>query len=97
MVGYRLISEAKAELVAGGEFYDSEYPGLGQDFAMEVRRLCRLIVEFPSAGIELRPGVRRRILRRFPYAILYTFDNDEILVLAIAHQKRRPGYWHGRV
>lgn len=97
MAGYRLISEARDELIAGVEFYDSEYPGLGQDFAVEVRRLCRLIAESPSAGLELRPGVRRRILRRFPYSILYTSDSGAVLVIAVAHQKRRPGYWHRRV
>lgn len=97
MSGYRLISEARDELVAGVDFYDSEYSGLGQDFAVEVRRLCRLIAESPTAGIELRPGVRRRILRRFPYSILYTLENNKVLIIAVAHQTRRPGYWHYRV
>lgn len=64
---------------------------------MEVRRLCRLIADFPLVGVELRPGVRRRILRRFPYSILYTLDNDVVLVIAVAHQRRRPGYWRRRV
>ena len=94
---YRLLSEAKDELEAGVSFYDSEHPGLGYDFALEVRRLCRLIAESPTAGLELRPDVRRRILRRFPYSILYTVDKGEVLIIAIAHQSRRPGYWNRRV
>ncbi len=97
MANYRLISEAKAELIAGVSFYDSEYPGLGPEFAIEVRRLCRLFTESPAAGLEVCPGVRRRILRRFPYSILYTLDNDDVVVLAVAHQSRRPGYWNRRV
>ncbi len=56
MAEYRLSAEAKDELSAGVSFYDSEYPGLGQEFAIEVRRLCRLIAGSPVAGIELRPG-----------------------------------------
>lgn len=44
----------------------------------------------------MRPNVRRRLLRRFPYSILYTVDRDEVVILALAHQKRRPAYWHSR-
>jgi len=60
---YRLTTEARDELLAGVSFYDSEYPGLGQDFAVEVRRLCRMVAESPESGFEVRPGIRRRILR----------------------------------
>lgn len=52
---YRLASEAKDELIAGVSFYNSGYSGLGQDFAFEVRRLCRLIAEAPGAGLEGPP------------------------------------------
>jgi len=57
---YRLTAEACADLNAGVNFYDSEYPGLGQDFALEVRRLCRLIAQSPAGGLEVMPDVRRR-------------------------------------
>lgn len=97
MANYRLTTEARDELAVGVSFYDSEYPGLGQDFAVEVRRLCRLISDSPIAGYELRPGVRRRVLRRFPYSILYTLEADGVLIIAVAHQSRRPGYWNRRV
>ena len=70
MPGYRLTVEASADLVAGASFYNSEYPDLGQDFALEVRRLCRLIAKSPAAGLEVSPDVRRRLLRRFPFSIL---------------------------
>ncbi len=78
------------DLEAGVSFYDSEYPGLGYDFALEVRRLCRLIAESPGAGFEVRPEFRRRILRRFPYSILYTVDSGEVLVVAIATKSGDP-------
>jgi len=94
--GYRLIAEAQRELRTGVSFYERQYPGLGKDFVLEVRRLCRRIVETPLLGTEIRSGVRRRLVRRFPYAVLYAIENSEILVLAIAHQRRRPGYWASR-
>jgi toxin ParE2 len=93
MAGYRLIAEAQRELRSGTSFYEAEYPGLGKDFVVEIRRLCRRIVEAPRLGTEVQPGVRRRLVRRFPYAILYAVENSEIIVLAVAHQSRRPGYW----
>jgi toxin ParE2 len=96
MPSYRLLSEAKEELEAGVSFYDSELPGLGLDFALEVRQLCHRIVDSPAAGFEIRPDVRRRMLRRFPYSILYAVENGEVLVIAVVHQSRRPGYWHHR-
>ena len=96
MPGYRLIAEAQRELRSGASFYDAQHPGLGKDFVLEVRRLCRRIVENPRIGTEILPGIRRRLVRRFPYAILYAIENSEILVLAIAHQSRRPDYWSSR-
>lgn len=78
-------------------YYDSEFPELGQDLAHEARRLCSLIAESPLAGQEVRPGIRRRLLRRFPYAILYAQDSSGILVIAVSHQRRRPDFWRRRV
>ena len=97
MSAYRLLSRASDDLEAGVSYYESENPGLGYRFTLEVRRLCRLIAKSPAGGFEVRPDVRRRILRRFPYSILYTVDDGEILIVAIAHQSRRPGYWSRRV
>jgi toxin ParE2 len=96
MASYRLLSEAKAELEVGVSFYDTESPGLDLDFALELRPLCRQILESPSAGFEVRPDVRCRMLRRFPYSILYAIEEGDVSVIAVAHQSRRPGYWHQR-
>ena len=83
MAGYRLISEARDELVAG----------VSSALKLEIAG----VAEAPAAGFEVRPAVRRRIVRRFPYSILYTLEGDEVVVLAVAHQSRRPGYWTRRV
>jgi plasmid stabilization system protein ParE len=58
--------------------------------------LCDLIAEEPFVGQVVRPGIRRRLLRRFPYALLYSLDGDELLIVAVAHQSRQPGYWTTR-
>jgi plasmid stabilization system protein ParE len=96
MARYRFLPQAREELAAAVAFYEAESPGLGQDLAREARRLCSRILESPFAGVEIRPGIRRRLLRRFPYAILYGFDGSDVLVVAVAHQRRRPQYWRNR-
>jgi plasmid stabilization system protein ParE len=96
MVRYRFLPQAREELAAAVAFYDAALPGLGRDLAREARRLCGLIAGDPLAGPEVRPGIRRRLLRRFPYALLYGLDGDFIVILAVAHQRRRPGYWRER-
>ena len=71
MARYRFLPQAREELASAVAWYDAESPGLGQDLAREARRLCSRILESPLAGVEVRPGVHRRLLRRFPYALLY--------------------------
>ena len=53
------------------------------------------LVDFPSAA-PLHAGVRKRLLTNFPYALLYSLREDEIRILAVSHQRRRPFYWQGR-
>jgi plasmid stabilization system protein ParE len=97
MTVYRFLPEARDDLARAVVYYDSEFPDLGQDLAREAQRLCRLIAESPLAGQEVRLGIRRRLLRRFPYAILYSRDSSGILVVAVMHQRRRPDYWRSRI
>jgi toxin ParE1/3/4 len=54
------------------------------------------IAEAPEQGPEVEAGVRRLLLRRFPYGVLYAVEPDRILILAVMHLRRRPGYWRGR-
>ena len=70
--------------------------GLGSAFLADVQRCCASIVEHPEAGHAIRGAVRRRLLARFPYAILYTLKSDTVRVLAVMNLQRRPGYWVGR-
>jgi toxin ParE1/3/4 len=80
------------------DWYRRRGAGLGTDFKVEVERNVERnverIVANPARWPVFREGYRRVRLRRFPYAIYYHIEDlDHILVLAIAHHKRRPGYW----
>ncbi len=87
---------AEMELVEAAEYYDSQVKGLGEAFLTEVERAIKLIQQNPESFPSIFKVVRRNILRRFPYNILYSIVDDSIRILAIAHQKRRPFYWRSR-
>lgn len=87
---------AERELNDAAKYYEIECPGLGTSFLREVDRCLRLIDEHPEAGVALRGAVRRRLLRRFPYSLLYKSSEDGVRMLAIMNLKRHPNYWVGR-
>jgi plasmid stabilization system protein ParE len=88
---------AKRELNEAAEFYDSEDLGLGGSFLGAVERAIKQIQAFPeSSQVSLAP-VRTKVLSAFPFSIIYWVAHDVIVVLAVAHHRRRPGYWRGRV
>ena len=87
---------ARRELTESAQFYDVESPGLGSSFLDEVEHCTQAILEYPEAGPIVMGTVRRRLLPRFPYALLYSIKPDAIRILAVMNLKRRPMYWVGR-
>jgi toxin ParE1/3/4 len=87
---------ADRELNEAAQYYDLENPELGSSFLEEVDRCLQSIENHPEAGITLRGSVRRRLLRGFPYALLYKTKPSGIRILAVMNLKRRPTYWVGR-
>jgi plasmid stabilization system protein ParE len=87
---------AERELNDAAAYYDSEQPGLGSAFIVEVERCTRAIVEFPLAAPQVLGPIRRRLFDRFPYAILYSASDTDVRILAVMNLRRRPGYWVGR-
>ncbi|HET9856079.1 MAG TPA: type II toxin-antitoxin system RelE/ParE family toxin [Methylomirabilota bacterium] len=87
---------ADHELNEAAQYYDLENPGLGAAFLQEVDRCLESIQAQPEAGATLRGTVRRRLLRRFPYGLLYKSQPSGIRILAVMNLKRRPMYWVGR-
>ena len=97
MTATRFLEEAAEELQVAAGFYEAQAPGLGKDFVLEIQRLCERIADNPLIGSQIRPHIRRRALRRFPFYVLYTIEQDGVVVLAVAHHRRAPGYWQNRV
>jgi plasmid stabilization system protein ParE len=87
---------ATFELNEAAEYYESESAGLGQAFIAAVERCTDDIVRNPEAGLVIHGSIHRRLVRRFPYALLYRVKPTEIQILAVMNLKRRPAYWVGR-
>jgi plasmid stabilization system protein ParE len=95
---YRLVSEPQAdlEIEAAFQWYEKEQPGLGMEFLGELRATYNRIVEGPLKYQHLRSGVRRALLRRFPYAVYFAVEQSRLVVLAVLHASRDPAEWQGR-
>jgi toxin ParE1/3/4 len=89
--------EAEAELRAAILYYENQRSGLGADFQAEVEEGVRKIQQTPQAfSLHNDQGLRKFLVRRFPYSIFYLELDDSIWIAAVAHQKRKPGYWASR-
>jgi plasmid stabilization system protein ParE len=93
----RLLAEAQAEIDDAFAYLERQQPGLGHDFIAEVSHGYDQIQDFPHAWQMLRGRVRRYLLRRFSYALIYAELPEEIVVVAVPHLRRRPGYWRKRL
>jgi plasmid stabilization system protein ParE len=74
-------------------YYELEYEGLGKKFREEVKASISRVRQFPTAWPPERGEIRKYIMHTFPYKILYSIEKDHILIIAIAHQHRKPDYW----
>jgi plasmid stabilization system protein ParE len=93
----RLLESAQAELDDAIAWYASQAPGLGDAFLIETLKTLKLIEQYPKAWHPLTQQVRRCRLRRFPYSVINAQEGSDLLVLAVAHQHRKPGYWRTRM
>jgi toxin ParE2 len=88
---------AELELDEAVAFYESRRSGLGEAFAQEAKTAADLILAFPHAWQSLGKDVRRCRLNRFPYGLVYAAESETIVILAVMHLRKRPGYWRDRI
>lgn len=88
---------AELELNDAARYYELESRGLGVAFVTEVERCTEAIAQHPHAGPIALGTVRRRLVRRFPYALLYVVKPDTVRIVAVMNLRRRPAYWVRRV
>jgi len=92
----RFLAIAQRETDDAVTWYNEQLDGLGQEFLDELDRTVRRTVAFPLSCGEIEPGLRRCLMARFPYGIIYGIDGDGLVVIAVAHLHREPRYWIDR-
>ena len=97
MIPIRYHEEVEQELLNAVGYLEIQAKGLGRRLWAEIQRAERFISQFPKSAEEIRPGIRKRLLRTFRYSLIYSIEKDGLLILAVAHHSRRPGYWLNRV
>ena len=89
--------EAEREFREAIQYYTEIDPALGADFEAKIEEGVALAMAFPSLWRQMSRGVRRSLVRRFPYGIIYSYDEDIFYILAIMHLHQEPGYWEDRL
>lgn len=89
--------EAEEEFLVAIDYYENCKEGLGYDFSLEIYETIDRVISYPKAWTMLETDIHRCLVNRFPYGIIYTIEKKEVLVLAVMHLHRDPGYWKRRV
>ena len=84
---------ASEEYLETVEYYNNLRDGLGYEFCIEFDSGIKKIIQYTEAWQELAPGIRRFLIRRFPYGIIYSVENDEILILSVMNLHKKPKKW----
>jgi toxin ParE2 len=93
----RFLEEAQREFDEAIEFYNQELPGLGNHFLQEVLGSIQRIAQFPDAWHPLSENTRRCQTRKFPYGLIYSNLENEILIISVSNLHREPTHWKDRV
>ena len=83
-------------MIEAALFYETANAGLGDDFLDDVQHAINTIREHSELGAKVAFGLRRMLVRRFPFSVIYAVEPELVVVVAVAHQRRRPGFWKGR-
>jgi toxin ParE1/3/4 len=88
---------AEADVRDAAFWYEGKRTGLGAELTLELDALYERIVENPKQFPEVDEGVRRALVRRFPYAVYFVIREDAPIVIAVLHQHRAPEAWRRRL
>jgi toxin ParE1/3/4 len=92
----RLLPEAKAEFDEAADWYEGQRGGLGLRFVGQIRAVLRRIARNPKLHAAVYKDVRKAVVARFPYVVLYREEDRSVVVIAVFHASRNPGVWKSR-
>jgi plasmid stabilization system protein ParE len=90
---FRFLPPAAREVREAARYYEEKVPGLGFEFIAELRSALRRILSHPQAWCPLDEEFRRCRTARFPYGMIYTIEDDKILIVSVMHLHRHPDAW----
>jgi len=93
----RFRPEAAAELLEAVDWYEARAKGLGAEFLRSVDAALAAIQRQPVAYAIVFENVRRSVLRRFPYSVIFSASDEEIIIVACIHGRRHPKRWRERI
>jgi plasmid stabilization system protein ParE len=96
-VGYEITDEAEADYRESVSFYSENNREIARLFARELRAVVDLLRERPLIGAPYTEGTRRKLFPRFPHAVIYDVQPEQVTILAVSHHRRDPEYWLDRV
>ena len=91
------LDEAIEEAEAAARWYAERSSSAASGFANEVDTAIAAIEQNPNAWPSYDHGTRHYLLRRYPFSVVYRLESERILIVAVAHGRRRPGYWKPRL
>jgi plasmid stabilization system protein ParE len=98
LTNYRLIAgpPVDRDVAAAFEWYQNEQPGLGLEFLEELRASYDRMAAGPLQYSLVRDDIRRALLKRFPYAVYFAVEADQVVVVSVLHERRNPMEWQRR-
>jgi plasmid stabilization system protein ParE len=93
----RFIEPAEVEADEAVAYFEQQLEGLGERFQNDLEHTVSLIIDYPLIGSPLTKRIRKFRLRKFRYNVVYVVVEDEIVIVAVAHHKKRPRYWRRRM
>ncbi len=93
----RFLTPAEIEMFEASVYYENQVSTLGDDFLNVIEEAVDDLAAHPQAWPEIEKGVRRQLVRRFPYSLIYAIHENEIVILAVMHHKQKPNYWIDRL
>lgn len=89
--------DVKEDINISYQWYQKQAEGLGEDFLSELEASYQAISEFPNSWPNFQNGFKRYLLSRFPFSVIYRENDGKLYIVAVMHNRRKPGYWHVRV
>jgi len=92
----RFFREASEEIEEAAKWYGRRSPAAEAAFLRDLDDAVAAILDAPQRWTAFVDGTSRYVFRKFPYSLIYFVDEDVVVIVAVAHDKRQPGYWRGR-